>query len=256
MNPAVETAIPNAHDYKPTLRTLSHAGLAVVRPELVISELDRSMNSSERARRLLNVVIAAVLLVLSAPVMLLIALLIKLTSPGPVIYQQTRVGVDRRNPRNGNGDGRRRVDYGGRLFTIYKFRTMRADPEAKVQVWAKPNDSRITPLGRVLRKYRLDELPQLFNVLKGDMNIVGPRPEQPNIFMNLREAIDEYPLRQRVLPGITGWAQINHHYDQSLEDVRRKVSYDLQYIRSRSPWQDLRILFRTVPVMLFRKGAI
>jgi lipopolysaccharide/colanic/teichoic acid biosynthesis glycosyltransferase len=132
---------------------------------------------------------------------------------------------------------------------------MRADPSATVQVWAKPNDARVTTIGRVLRKYRLDELPQLFNVLRGDMNIVGPRPEQPTLFMNLRSEINDYQLRQRVLPGITGWAQINQHYDQCVDDVRRKVRLDLEYLERKSALHDLWILLKTVPVIVFRRGA-
>jgi lipopolysaccharide/colanic/teichoic acid biosynthesis glycosyltransferase len=147
------------------------------------------------------------------------------------------------------------VDYGGRLFTIYKFRTMRPEAGPTNEVWARPDDDRVTAVGRVLRKYRLDELPQLVNVLRGDMNIVGPRPEQPRIFMDLREQIGGYADRQRVLPGITGWAQINQSYDTSIEDVRRKVRYDLEYIHRQSTMRDLQILMRTVPVMLFKKGA-
>ncbi len=206
------------------------------------------------ARRALNVVLALMGIVLAAPVMLVIAVLVKLTSPGPVIFRQTRVGLDRRNPDGSDHHWRRRVDYGGRLFTMYKFRTMTASTEG-VQVWAQPRDPRVTPLGAVLRKYRLDELPQLFNVLKGDMNIVGPRPEQPKIFAELRDQIDRYPERQRVLPGITGWAQINQSYDQCLSDVRNKLSYDLEYIERESALQDLLILLRTVPVIVFKRGA-
>ena len=149
--------------------------------------------------RTLSLVTAAAGLLLLAPVMLAIALAVRLSSPGPIFYSQTRVGVDRRGPRPGGGAARRKVDYGGRLFRIYKFRTMRADPNAAVQVWARPDDDRITRVGRILRRYRLDELPQLWNVVRGDMNMVGPRPEQPNIFLSLREQITDYPRRQRVL---------------------------------------------------------
>jgi lipopolysaccharide/colanic/teichoic acid biosynthesis glycosyltransferase len=207
------------------------------------------------ARRSLNVVIAAVALVLCAPLLLLIAILVKLSSPGPIIYRQQRVGLDRRTGRNAHWDGRREVDYGGRLFTMYKFRTMRIDADQSRQVWATPGDPRVTLIGRVLRKYRLDELPQLVNVLKGDMNIVGPRPEQPRIFLDLRERVESYPQRQRVLPGITGWAQINLSYDTCIDDVCSKVRYDLEYIQKQSVWMDLRVLLGTLPVMLFRKGA-
>jgi lipopolysaccharide/colanic/teichoic acid biosynthesis glycosyltransferase len=123
------------------------------------------------------------------------------------------------------------------------------------QVWAHPDDPRVTPVGRMLRKYRLDELPQLFNVLQGDMNLVGPRPEQPKIFEDLRRVIKGYEVRQRVRPGITGWAQINRPYDQSLEDVVHKVELDIEYIRHRSLLKDVRIMLETVPVMVLRRGA-
>jgi lipopolysaccharide/colanic/teichoic acid biosynthesis glycosyltransferase len=211
---------------------------------------------SEGARRSLNVLAAGLGLVLAAPLMLIIAVAVRLLSRGPVLYAQTRVGLDRR----GGGDhvdiSRRRSDLGGRPFTIYKFRTM-VQPGGLTddQVWATPDDPRITLVGRFLRKYRLDELPQLWNVLRGDMNIVGPRPEQPAIFVNLREQIDGYETRQRVRPGITGWAQVNHSYDRCLEDVRRKVSLDLEYIARQSLAEDLKIMALTVPVMVFRKGA-
>jgi len=209
-----------------------------------------------RARRVLNVAVAVVGLMLTAPLMLAIALLVKLTSPGPILYRQVRVGMDRRNPRIPVGNHRRAIDYGGAPFTIYKFRTMAAAASrSDRQVWASPNDVRVTTLGRLLRKYRLDELPQLFNVLKGDMNIVGPRPEQPTIFANLRAQVMDYPLRQRVRPGITGWAQINHHYDQSIDDVRKKVALDLEYIARQSFLEDLKIMLRTAPVLLLKKGA-
>ena len=209
-----------------------------------------------RARRVLNIVVAIAGLVLAAPVMLVVAVLVKLTSPGPVLYRQVRVGQDRRNPRLPVGNHRRAIDYGGVPFTIYKFRTMAAaSSRNERQVWAARNDDRVTGLGKVLRKYRLDELPQLFNVLRGDMNIVGPRPEQPTIFANLRGQVNGYALRQRVRPGITGWAQINHHYDTSIEDVRRKVALDLEYIARQSFAEDLRIMLRTAPVLVFKKGG-
>jgi lipopolysaccharide/colanic/teichoic acid biosynthesis glycosyltransferase len=123
------------------------------------------------------------------------------------------------------------------------------------EVWARPDDPRVTPVGRILRLYRLDELPQLLNVLQGDMNIVGPRPEQPGIFVRLRQEIERYQERQRVPPGITGWAQINQHYDSSLEDVRRKVRYDLEYIARRSVLGDVKIMLRTLPVIVRKLGA-
>jgi lipopolysaccharide/colanic/teichoic acid biosynthesis glycosyltransferase len=206
--------------------------------------------------RLVNVVVALVAILLLLPVLALIALLVRCTSKGPVLYTQVRVGHDRRLPTDRAQNHRRERDHGGRLFTIYKFRTMWVDAEhASGAVWAQQSDPRVTPIGRLLRQYRLDELPQLFNVLKGEMNIVGPRPERPTIFAELREHIAEYPLRQRARPGITGLAQINHHYDRSLEDVRTKVHYDLEYIRRQSVAEDLRIMLKTVPVILLRRGG-
>jgi lipopolysaccharide/colanic/teichoic acid biosynthesis glycosyltransferase len=263
----------------------------------------RAILTSDALNRVLNFSIAAIALVFLAPLILLIAVAVKLTSQGPIIYRQTRVGVDRRvsggdrrgaGERRGPGarredsratdapataisgekaerrsatsvrgrraDGRRAgdrraVDVGGRAFTMYKFRTMTVNAEATGAVWATKNDARITPIGGLLRGTRLDEIPQLVNVLKGDMNIVGPRPERPSIFHQLRKEIDRYQLRQRAKPGITGWAQINQNYDTSIDDVRRKVEYDLAYIERRSVVEDMRIMAKTLPVMIFRKGA-
>jgi lipopolysaccharide/colanic/teichoic acid biosynthesis glycosyltransferase len=209
----------------------------------------------DQARRVLNVVIATLAFVLAWPVMAIIAVLIKLTSDGPVLFTQQRIGLDRRTLGEPAGNFRRHADYGGRTFTMYKFRTMRVDGGASRQVWAQRDDPRVTAVGRVLRKFRFDVLPQLWNVLVGDMNVVGPRPEQPTIFASLREQIKEYQRRQRVLPGITGWAQINRAYDSSLDDVREKLNYDLEYIRHRSALEDLKIMLLTPAVMLGRRGG-
>jgi lipopolysaccharide/colanic/teichoic acid biosynthesis glycosyltransferase len=206
--------------------------------------------------RALNILLAVLALVLALPVLLLIALAVKLSSRGPVLYTQERVGLDRRVRGRSELNHNRRRDLGGRPFTIYKFRTMRVDAESQSgAVWAQQDDPRVTPIGRVLRQYRLDELPQLLNVLRGEMNIVGPRPERPGIFAELRTHIAEYPLRQRAKPGITGLAQISQQYDSSIDDVRNKVRYDLEYIRRQSVREDLRIMLRTVPVVLFRRGG-
>lgn len=211
---------------------------------------------SEILNRVVNILIACIALLILSPIMLLVAIAIKLTSRGPVFYSQTRVGLDRRRSRIDALYDRREQDNGGRIFTIYKFRSMYIDAEKHSgAIWAQRNDPRVTLVGRFLRRTRLDELPQLGNVIRGDMNIVGPRPERPSIFARLREDISEYPLRQRARPGITGWAQINHNYDSSLEDVRTKVRYDLEYIERQSLAEDLRIMVRTVPVMLFKKGG-
>jgi len=216
----------------------------------------RPTDREGRARRLLNVAVAAVGLVLALPLMLVIAALIKLTSRGPVLFKQTRIGLDRRALSRAGGNTRRQIDCGGAPFTMYKFRTMYLDRHDHArQAWAKPEDDRVTPVGRVLRRFRLDELPQLINVLKGEMNVVGPRPEQPAIFVYLRERLEGYQRRQRVRPGITGSAQIRQGYDTSIEDVRRKLRYDLDYLGRQSPVEDLKIMARTIPVMAFQQGA-
>ncbi len=212
--------------------------------------------TDEALRRALNFAVALVGIILTAPLMIAIVVAIKLTSRGPAIYTQPRVGLDRRGDRGpGSLNHRRKGDTGGRIFTIYKFRTMRPAGPGDRQVWAGANDPRITAIGRILRQCRLDELPQLFNVLLGDMNIVGPRPEQPAIFQDLQQQLGTYRDRQRVLPGITGLAQVTQGYDQSLDDVKTKVRKDLEYIRSRSAAQDLVIMAKTLPVMVMRKGA-
>jgi lipopolysaccharide/colanic/teichoic acid biosynthesis glycosyltransferase len=210
---------------------------------------------AERARRALNLAVAGIGLVIAAPLMAVIAVAIRLASPGPIFYRQTRIGLDRR--RQFGGNSRRVVDLGGQPFTIYKFRTMVPSRDGTLadQVWASPDDPRITRVGRVLRAYRLDELPQLFNVLLGDMNVVGPRPEQPTIFASLRQRVPGYPLRQRVRPGITGWAQINRGYDASIEDVAKKVEFDCEYVARQSVAEDLRIMLQTVPTVALKRGA-
>ena len=211
---------------------------------------------SEWVNRALNVTIALASLVMLAPVMALVALAIKLTSAGPAFYVQTRVGMDRRRRAATAVFDRRRNDVGGRAFRIIKFRSMRVDAEQVTgAVWATREDPRVTPVGRFLRKTRLDELPQLINVVLGDMNIVGPRPERPSIFAELRQNIVSYPLRQRARPGITGWAQINRAYDSSIDDVRAKVEFDLEYLERQSVLEDLKIMARTLPVMLFKRGS-
>lgn len=209
---------------------------------------------TDQKTRILNVVVAMLGLVLTAPLLLLIAVAVKLSSRGPVLYKQTRIGLDRRAGKKPSHEDSRINDLGGRPFTMYKFRTMvtAAENDAK-EVWATPRDARVTALGRLLRVTRLDEVPQLWNVLAGDMNIVGPRPERPTIFAELRVAIPHYHLRQRIRPGITGWAQINQPYDTCVEDVRRKIELDLEYLRTRSVTLDISIMARTVPIMVTGK---
>lgn len=207
------------------------------------------------ARRALNLVVALVGIAVTLPVWVVVAILIKITSRGPIFHVQTRVGQCKRQTRATRHDPRRREDIGGRPFRIYKFRTMYVDAETKTgAVWAVRDDPRLTRIGKVLRQFRLDELPQLVNVLKGEMNVVGPRPERPTIFSELRGVIPEYPLRQKALPGITGLAQVRLQYDSSVEDVARKVQCDLEYIKGQSFWRDLRIMLQTIPVILLRRG--
>ncbi|MCS7025704.1 MAG: sugar transferase [Bryobacteraceae bacterium] len=177
-------------------------------------------------------------LTLAAPIMLLVALAVRISSPGPILFRQTRVGLN------------------NATFTLYKFRSMYQDAEARTgAVWAQANDPRVTPVGRWLRSLRLDELPQLFNVLRGEMAIVGPRPERPEFVKPLAEKIPFYLHRHLVKPGITGWAQINYRYGNTIEDTVVKLEYDLYYIRHMSLSLDLLIMFHTVKTMLLTRGA-
>jgi sugar transferase (PEP-CTERM system associated) len=183
---------------------------------------------------LYSFVIAVVGLIVAAPIMLLVALAVRLTSAGPVLFRQKRVG------------------FNGKHFTLYKFRSMRVDAEAGTgAVWAKRNDPRVTRIGGFLRKTRLDELPQLFNVVSGKMAIVGPRPERPEFVNVLAEQIPFYRQRHAVKPGVTGWAQINYKYGETIEDTIVKLEYDLYYIKNLSPSLDLFIMFHTAKVMWF-----
>ncbi len=229
--------------------------IAVIEEAVTNAEDVRPRERHEPLARAVNVTLAVLALIALSPFFLLIALAVKLTSRGPIFYSQVRVGLDRRSAPS-DADERRVHDLGGRPFTMHKFRSMHvnAEPDGRA-VWALRADPRVTLVGRVLRRTRLDELPQLLNVIKGDMNIVGPRPERPSLFADLREGIPQYRFRQRVKPGITGWAQINQCYDACVDDVRRKVQYDLEYLRRQGLVEDLRIMTMTLPVMLFgQKG--
>jgi sugar transferase (PEP-CTERM system associated) len=189
-------------------------------------------------QRVFNLLVATVGIVLASPLVLITALAVRLSSSGPVLYRQLRVGLD------------------GQPFTVYKFRSMRANAEAATgAVWASRNDPRITPVGRIIRKIRFDELPQLFNVLKGEMSLVGPRPERPEFVKALSERIPYYRQRHYVRPGITGWAQINHKYGDTLEDTVTKLEYDLYYIKNMSLSLDAYIVFHTLKTMLLSRGA-
>lgn len=190
-----------------------------------------------RVKRLMDVSVAMLLLLITAPLLLLTAILIKLDSPGPIFYSQERVGLY------------------GRKFMVYKFRSMRTDAEKAGPQWATKNDTRITRIGRLIRKTRIDEIPQLWCVLKGDMSMVGPRPEREHFIELLRKEIPLYMFRLKMKPGLTGWAQVRHSYDNSLEDVQKKLKYDLYYFENMSLLMDLQILVRTIYVVLTGKGA-
>jgi len=194
--------------------------------------------SFERFKRYADLVLAILGLLVLSPLLFIAAVFIKLTSPGPVIYRQNRVGQ------------------GGEIFRIYKLRTMRVDAEkGSGAVWAKQNDPRISPIGRILRKTHIDEIPQLLNVINGEMSIVGPRPERPEIVHELKEVIRDYEKRLQVKPGITGLAQVWHKYDETIEDVKKKIKYDVLYIKKMCLLVDLRILANTCVVVITGKGA-
>ncbi len=189
-------------------------------------------------KRILSLVLSFVLLALFSPVILLLMLLIKLDSKGPVFYRQERVGQD------------------GRSFTLIKFRSMFQDAETKTgPVWSSEDDDRITRIGRFMRRTRLDELPQLYNVFRGDMSLVGPRPERPHFVQQLAESIPFYPLRHVIKPGITGWAQINYGYANSLDHTVEKLQYDLFYIKNMSWVLDSLIILETIKTVLVRRGS-
>jgi lipopolysaccharide/colanic/teichoic acid biosynthesis glycosyltransferase len=205
-------------------------------------------------------------LIVALPFLVIIAILIKLDSRGPVFYTQERVGINRRRRHRRifmgdvNNDNRirerRRFDAHGRPFRVMKFRTMIHNAEKESgPVWAQQNDHRITTIGKFLRKTRIDEIPQLINVLKGDMSLVGPRPERPVFVADLSRKVPDYDVRLRVKPGITGLAQVTSGYDSSVDSVVEKVSHDVKYIRSWSFFTDLKILAKTVLVVITGKGA-
>jgi exopolysaccharide biosynthesis polyprenyl glycosylphosphotransferase len=200
-------------------------------------ENESSMNNP-LWRRVTDLIIACTLILVTLPFLAIFALTIKLDSSGPVFYQQERVGL------------------GGRRFMLIKFRSMVRDAEPDGQpVWAAERDLRITRVGRFLRCTRLDELPQLFNVLRGDMSMIGPRPERPYFVDQLNKAIPSFSERLTVNPGITGWAQVKYPYTASVKDANTKLSYDLYYIRNRSIVLDFIILLCTARIVISQKGA-
>ena len=232
--------------------------------------LSRSLRFWKRA---FDIFAALFLLIATSPLTVTAAILVKLTSPGHLIYSQTRIGLnlrkkqtndrraesqeptqdsDRRQP----GRDRRELSNFGCPFTIYKFRTMRNDAEQNGAQFALESDPRITTIGRVLRRTRIDELPQLWNILKGDMSLIGPRPERPEFMKKLQDQIPSFIDRLGLKPGLTGIAQVVNGYDNELEGFRRKVSYDLLYLQNCCVWNDIKILFRTIRVVITGEGAL
>ncbi len=189
-----------------------------------------------RVKRVFDLLLSAILLILMAPIMALVALAIRVESPGPIIFSQERVGLN------------------GKRFTLHKFRSMRTDAEKNGPAWAKEQDDRCTRVGAFIRRCRLDELPQLVNVLRGEMSFVGPRPERPYFVDMLKQNIRYYDFRHYVTPGITGWAQVNYPYGASVEDAYQKLQYDLYYAKNVSIGLDVLVLLKTIRVVLLGQG--
>lgn len=196
----------------------------------------QTVRTHSPAKRIIDVVVSIIALVVTSPIMLIIALCILIEDGRPIIFKQRRVGKD------------------GKPFTVYKFRTMKNSQTSQAK-YATHEQDRILKIGRIIRPYRLDELPQFFNVLKGDMSVVGPRPEQIDFAREYSQKIPFYDFRHIVKPGITGWAQIKYKYSASLEETKEKLSYDLYYVKNKSIFLDLKIMLHTLEAIIFRRGA-
>jgi sugar transferase (PEP-CTERM system associated) len=226
-------------DINTTMSALSgRVWLETVKPSwFVFSDGFRRSTATLASKRIVDLICGLVGLILSAPIMIIVAVLIRLCGKGPIIFQQTRVGLH------------------GKTFNLYKFRSMRVDAEANGAQWAQWNDPRITRLGKYLRKFRLDELPQFWNVIRGEMGFVGPRPERPEFVELLRNKISYYDERHSIRPGLTGWAQVSYNYGGSVEDAYRKLEYDLFYLKNMSFLFDGAILLKTVRIVLTGAGS-
>lgn len=219
-------------------RITGRVSLSMIRPSwLIFTGPGRQKKFATIARIAVHRLAALIGFVLSLPIIIVTAILIKLESRGPIFYKQERVGKN------------------GRTFVLTKFRSMRVDAEKEGPVWASKGDDRTTRVGRVIRKIRVDEIPQFWNIIKGDMNFVGPRPERPHFVAQLAEEIPYYEQRHLIAPGLTGWAQIKYPYGASIEDARQKLQYDLFYIKNHGLVFDAIILFETVKIILFGRGA-
>ena len=218
-------------------RVTGRVSLSMIRPSwLIFSSRGRQTRISGIARNIVHRIVALIGGLVSLPIALVAALLIKLESAGGVFYKQERVGKN------------------GVPFNVIKFRSMRADAEKAGPVWASQNDDRTTRVGRFIRKTRIDEIPQFWNILRGEMDFVGPRPERPHFVSQLAEEIPYYEQRHLIAPGLTGWAQIKYPYGASIEDARQKLQYDLYYIKNQSLMLDATILFETIKIILFGRG--
>jgi len=219
-------------------RLTGRVSLDMIRPSwLIFSGRGRQARIAGLFRNVMHRTVALIGGLLSLPIALITILLIKLESPGPVLYKQERVGMN------------------GKPFVIMKFRSMRVDAEKAGPVWASSGDDRATRVGRVIRKIRVDEIPQFWNILRGEMSFVGPRPERPHFVSQLAEEIPYYDQRHLIAPGLTGWAQIKYPYGASIDDARQKLQYDLYYIKNQSLVLDAIILFETIKIILFGRGA-
>jgi sugar transferase (PEP-CTERM system associated) len=212
--------------------------LDMIRPSwLIFSSRGRRVRTNEIIRVVMHRLLALIGAILSLPIAIITAILIKIDSRGPVLYKQERVGKN------------------GRAFTLMKFRSMRMDAEKDGPVWASNGDDRTTRVGRVIRRVRVDEIPQFWNILRGDMNFVGPRPERPHFVSQLAQEIDYYEQRHLIAPGLTGWAQIKYPYGASIEDAKKKLEYDLYYIKNQSLTLDATIMFETIKTILSGRGT-
>ncbi|MFN0025401.1 MAG: exopolysaccharide biosynthesis polyprenyl glycosylphosphotransferase [Parvularculaceae bacterium] len=231
----VATAAPGLKHGEPRFGRVDPAAFAG--PDLARANALRAPGASRAAKRVFDLVAAILLLVIFAPLLLVTAIAIRLDSPGPSLYRQRRVGQD------------------GRIFEIYKFRSMRTDAEKNGAQWASTGDDRITRIGRIIRRTRIDEIPQALNILKGEMSFVGPRPERPEFVTLLDKDIPHYDDRHLVKPGITGWAQVRHSYTASIDGAREKLCYDLFYVKHFSLLLDVLIVLMTVRVAVLGIGS-
>ena len=242
----------------------------LTRLERPVASLHGLGKRTRTMKRVIDVIGAGSLLIVLAPLMMLVALLVKVSSPGPMFYRQVRTGLNLRRDRErrdgsrstttsekrANFCDRRMAQAYGKPFVLYKFRTMRTDAERDGAKFAVKGDPRVTRLGRFLRRMRIDELPQLWNVLRGEMSLVGPRPERPEFIDQLSREIPDYLIRLGMKPGLTGLAQVLNGYENEVEGFRRKVAMDLLYLQNCCLWNDVKILLRTVEVVLTGKGAL